>query len=460
MNKNEVWSWIDSNQDNFVDMARSIWENPELGYKETFASELQKKFLSKEAFTIRPVEDMPTAFIAEWGSGSPIVGLLGEFDALDGLSQKIGTQREPVQEGAPGHGCGHNLLGVASLAAACSIKKAMENGEVKGTIRYYGCPAEELLSGKVFMAERGVFDDLDVCLAWHPGSINTVIGSTLSAMASVRFSFKGVSAHAAGAPEAGRSALDAVELMNVGANYLREHLIDGTRLHYVITDGGKMPNIVPDRASVWYYLRGPRKSDVEHIWKRLLNIGKGAALMTETEISYVVEAGCYDTVPNKPLNQLLEKNLMTIGGIDFDAEEKELAKTLFYSIPEGQRETSLRQCPQTLRDNKFLCEEAVECFDEGRQIMGSTDVGDVSYIAPTSMLSAATWPLATPAHSWQAASASGSSLGMKGMLLAAKVLAGAAFDLMSDGGSLVEEAQTEFKKLELDAYKPLYKALH
>ncbi|MEM0296542.1 MAG: amidohydrolase [Zestosphaera sp.] len=276
--KEEVWRYIEENAEGFVEIARKIWENPELGLQERFASDLQTRVLEENGFRIkRDIGGMPTAFIAEYGSGRPIIGVLGEYDALPGLSQKAKAQREPVREGAPGHGCGHNLLGTAGVAAAIAVKKLMEEGKISGTLRYYGCPAEETLVGKVYMAREGVYNDLDAVITWHPMLLNAAWTSSSLAMISVRFEFKGIPAHAAASPEMGRSALDAAELMNVGANYLREHVPEKVRIHYSILYGGKEPNIVPDKAVVWYYIRAPDPVLVEEVFERMKKIAQGAA---------------------------------------------------------------------------------------------------------------------------------------------------------------------------------------
>ncbi|WP_342489068.1 amidohydrolase [Cytobacillus sp. FSL W7-1323] len=310
MIKEELIDWIKNKEEFFSDMAKDIWNHPQVAYEEEYASNLQKQVLQEAGFDIQEnVGGAQTAFVAEYGSGKPVIGILGEFDALPGLSQAVSTNREEIISGGPGHGCGHNLLGTAGVEAVIAMSEAMKTSEINGTIRYYGCPAEEVLSGKTFMARQGVFNDLDCALTWHPGVANFVVNMSMQAMVSVEYQFKGITAHAAGAPHAGRSALDAVELMNVGANYMREHVLDGSRIHYVITNGGLAPNIVPDQASVWYYLRATTKEQVDSMFNRLEKIAQGAALMTETKVEHQVKAYAYNVLPNDTLNKVMLKNM-------------------------------------------------------------------------------------------------------------------------------------------------------
>jgi aminobenzoyl-glutamate utilization protein B len=304
--EDKALNYLAANEDKLIDLAKDIWEHPELGLQETRSSRLLVDELEKAGFSVAiGIDQMPTAFVASWGEGKPIIGILGEYDALPGLSQKVSATREPIEEGAPGHGCGHNLLGVGSLGAALAVKEAMEKDEIKGTIRYYGCPAEETMLGKIFMARAGVFDDLDAAITWHPFYANTVWWCSLLAMNSFKVNFHGVAAHAAAAPEAGRSALDGVQLMDIGVNYLREHIVQEARIHCVITNGGEAPNVVPPFAQVWYYVRAPRREQVDEIYSRMLDIAKGAALMTGTTFEIDFLTGGYDVLPNDRLGELL-----------------------------------------------------------------------------------------------------------------------------------------------------------
>ncbi|CAH2213468.1 M20 family metallopeptidase [Tepidibacter aestuarii] len=443
--KNDIFSIVDSKAELIKDVGKKIWENPELGYKEKFASSLLKETLKDAGFLIKEVEGIPTAFIAEYGSGSPIIGILGEYDALPSLSQKVSTVKESVIENGNGHGCGHNLIGVGGVGACLSVKEMIEKGELSGTIRFYGCPAEELLSGKTFMAQKGVFDDLDTALTWHPFSFNGVCGFSTNAMLSAEFFFKGVSSHAGQEPEKGRSALDAVELMNVGTNYLREHIIDGARMHYTITNGGVAPNIVPAEASVWYYVRAPKKSDVYDIFDRLVKVSQGAALMTETEVEYKIKADCYNVLNNRTLEELLSKNMKEAGKVGFTEEDKEFAEKLVQTIPENVYKKELNKLG--LKEGTYIDERALGVTGKGIVMGGSTDVGDVSYKVPTAQFGTACIPVGVAGHSWQATSSFGSELGLKGAVYASKVLAGSLYDLLSDGKDILDKAKEEFKEV-------------
>ena len=442
--KKHILEWIDNNQAAFYDLALAIWKNPEMAFNEIEAAKLQMEFLKERGFKVTQKEGLPTAFMAEWGQGGPVIGLLGEFDALGGLSQKVSAVKEPVIKDAPGHGCGHNLLGVACLLAACAVKEALESENIKGTVRYYGCPGEEQLTGKGKMAALGYFDGTDVSLTWHPNDFSYVTDATMTAVFSAKFKFTGRSSHAGASPEAGRSALDAVELMNVGSNYLREHTVDQDRLHYAITNGGQAPNIVPAEAEVWYFARAPHDRELASLWQRLNKVAAGAAMMTETEVALEKLGGCYNTLPNKLLNQVLTENLFDFAGRpDFDDSDMAFAKEIQASLPPAQLEGALRKPVPVPEDSRVLDFTPLPSYDSGGYVMGSTDVGDVANMMPTSMVWGATWPVGVPHHSWQAVACAGSSIGLKGSKLMAKTLAGAMYDLASDP-TLVETAKKEF----------------
>jgi aminobenzoyl-glutamate utilization protein B len=443
MNKETILDWINCNQHIFTEMAQDIWENPQIAYEEEYASLLQLSTLKQAGFSIRSnIGGASTAFVAEYGSGKPIIGILGEYDALPGLSQTVSTVHTEVVQNGPGHGCGHNLLGTAGVEAVMAVKEVMEAQGLEGTIRYYGCPAEEVLSGKTFMAREGVFDDLDCALTWHPGTSNFVVNMSMQAMVSIKFHFKGITAHAAGAPHAGRSALDAVELMNVGSNFMREHMLDGSRIHYVITNGGLAPNIVPDRASVWYYLRAATKEQVDDMLKRIQNIAKGAALMTDTEVSSDILAFAYETLPNDALNELMFENMQMAGAPIFTEGEEEFARQLVSTVDNKIVEMSKKQygghveevLPTSFDYHKHL---------KGVSVGGSTDVGDVSWITPVGQVMTTCAPVGVQAHSWQATASYGSSIGFKGMHLAAKTMALSLFDLVTNQ-ELIDQARQEF----------------
>ena len=428
-----------------VDVSKRIWEFAEVGLQENRSAEAQVKVLVAEGFSVNQgTGAMPSAFVAEWGKGSPVIGFLGEYDALMGLSQKPSATKDPVCAGAPGHGCGHNLLGAAALGSAIALKRYITAHKLSGTVRYYGCPAEETLIGKVFMARDGVFNDLDAAITWHPGAMNTVQLGSSNGVNSAKFTFYGKTAHAAGDPHNGRSALDAVELMNVGANYLREHVISDARLHYVITEGGGQPNVVPAKAQVWYYVRAPHRPQVEEIYGRLIDVAKGAALMTGTTFDIDFLAGCYDVLPNDVLAGLCLDVLKDMGAPKWSPEDMQFAEDLAKSLDRKQVNESLKShgAPKELL-TQIANTTVIDPIDKGKVMAGSTDVGDVSWIVPTVQISTACWPLGSPGHSWQITASSGHSFGEKGMLRAAEVMAGAAIALLGDP-SIIEKAKEEF----------------
>ncbi|MDC3413990.1 amidohydrolase [Aquibacillus sp. 3ASR75-11] len=442
MNKQKILHWMEKRQSEFTDMAKWIWEHPQLAYEEDFAYNLQVSKLKDEGFTIHsPISGISTAFTAEYGSGKPIIGILGEYDALPGLSQKVSAVQEQVVSNGPGHGCGHNLLGTAGVEGVIALKKVMEEENLSGTIRYYGCPAEEVLSGKTFMARSGVFNDLDCALTWHPWTSNSATNMSMQSMVSIKFNFKGIPAHAAASPHAGRSALDAVELMNVGANYLREHVSEGSRIHYVITNGGLAPNIVPEYASVWYYLRAATKEQVEDMLRRVQKISQGAALMTETEVNSEMEAFAYNTLPNETINDLMYENMQESGSLQFTDEEQnfaqEIVKTIDPDILKMAQKTTGELLPITYQNDKQTL---------GKTMPGSTDVGDVSWITPVGSIMTTCAPVGVQLHSWQATASFGSPIGFKGMHFAAQTMALSAYDLLMNRDNILDRTKEEFQK--------------
>ncbi|THE63163.1 amidohydrolase [Salinadaptatus halalkaliphilus] len=446
MSTTSVFRTVESNRERLYDLAQELWENPELGLHEYDSAETLAETLQNEGFDVEmDIGGMPTAFVATYGDGEPTIGLLGEYDALPDLSQQVKAERDPVEAGGPGHGCGHNLFGVAALGGAIAVKQAIESGELEGTIRYYGCPAEEILVGKSYMARAGVFDDLDAALSWHPGDLNTPRAGSSNALNSLMFTFEGESAHAGGSPESGRSALDAVQLMNNGVEFMREHITDTSRVHYAITNGGDAPNVVPSEASVWYYVRAPSRTEVERNTDWLRDIAEGAALMTQTEVSERFLSGCYDTLPNSTVTDVIWETMQDVGPIEYDDEDYEFAAELLETVSEGNRDAELEGLPDELRaevEEQALYPDPVEPFNEGEVGSYSTDVGDVSYITPTGRFNAATWPVGTPGHTWQVVAANG-DFGQKGAIFAAKVLAGSTYELMNDPETLAA-AREEF----------------
>ena len=355
----------------YKDIALQIWNHAELGYKEVKSSALLQETLRKEGFTVEAgVADIPTAFVATYGSGQPVIGILAEFDALPGLAQQAVPEKKGIAGQAGGHGCGHHLFGAASVAAGVSIKKLMEEKKLTGTIKVFGCPAEEGGSGKVYMVRAGLFNDVDVAVYWHPGDGNGVTMTSALANSSAKFRFYGLSAHAAGAPERGRSSLDAVESMNYMVNLMREHVPQETRIHYVITSGGKAPNVVPDYAEVYYYVRHPKRDQVKQIFERVVTAAKAAAMGTETKMEYEIIGGTHDLLLNRTLGEAMQANLEQVGGVKYSAEEIEFAKKIQSSFTYTAPAISSADSVKPLK---------IE-MDAGG---GSTDVGDVSYAVPT-----------------------------------------------------------------------------
>lgn len=450
----DILKLVDDNAQDLIRIADAIWDYSELGFRETQSAKIQADYLEEQGFTVtRGAGGIPTAFVAQWGEGRPYIGFLGEYDALAGVSQEVSPERKPRVAGGPGHGCGHNLLGTAAMGAALALKQALNEMKLPGTVRYYGCPAEELLAGKVYMAREGLFDDLDVAITWHPGSMNTVRLSSGTALNSAKFQFFGKTAHAAGDPHNGRSALDAVELMNVGANYLREHVIKDATIHYVITSGGDQPNVVPAFAEVWYFVRAPRRDQVEHIYERLVNVAKGAALMTETTFEIDFLTGCYNVLLNEVLADVMWDCLQKVGPPAFDDKDIEFGKKLagtfdktqmenMYKSPHFQEFPELRQ--------QVIHTSLLPPRGKNSSGGGSTDVGDVSWIVPTVQMSAATVPIGCPGHSWQYCASAGSSIGHKGMIMAAKTMALCGLELVENPG-LIEKAWEEFREKTKDS---------
>ena len=419
---------IDNDGEAYSKIAQKIWSYAEMGYQEEQSSALLQKTLADQGFEIETgVAEIPTAFVARYGSGQPVIAILGEYDALPGLSQQA-VPYKSSNNGKAGHACGHHLFGTASAAAAISIKNYLEKEGKSGTVKFYGCPAEEGGSGKVYMTRAGLFDDVDVALHWHADNKNAASVRPALANKSAKFRFYGISAHAAGAPEKGRSALDAVEAMNAMVNMMREHVTESTRIHYVITRGGEAPNVVPDFAEVYYYARHKTRAEVINVFDRIVNAAKGAALGTGTEMEYEMIGGTHELLFNDVLQPMVHKNLQSIGGYQYTAEEKVFAEKIAESLGEPL-------------DVQFV--EGVAPYSESAKAGGSTDVGDVSFAVPTAGLRAATWVPGTPAHSWQAVAAGGTSIGNKGMIIAAKTLALTGMQLI-DNPKIIKAAQENF----------------
>ncbi|AEI46731.1 amidohydrolase [Runella slithyformis] len=433
---------INQKEKQYGAMAKQIWNYAEVGYQEVKSSALLQAELRKEGFKVQAgVADIPTAFVATFGEGKPVIGILGEFDALPGLSQDSLPVKKAIG-GIAGHACGHHLFGVASMASAIAVKNWLTQSGHKGTVRFYGTPAEEGGAGKIYMVRAGLFNDVDVVLHWHPGDGNSANPSSSLANKSAKFRFHGISAHAAGAPERGRSALDGVEVMNYAVNMMREHVPSASRIHYVITNGGKAPNVVPDFAEVYYTVRHPSREYVVSIWERVQKAAQGAALATGTTVDEEVISGVHELLPNEVLAQVMYKNLKTVGGVKYTPEEVKFAEQISTSQGMGIRE--------------IASAAQVDPLSSEGGGGGSTDVGDVSWAVPTVGLRTATWVPGTPAHSWQAVAAGGMSIGRKGMIVAAKTLALTAIDLFQDEKTIAE-AKAEFEKRRGPGFQ--YKAL-
>lgn len=452
--KKDVMKWIDKHAPEFTGLSDEIWDHPEVSHKEFYSSKLQADYMAAQGFKVTwDVGGLQTAFVAEWGKGKPIIGFLGEFDALPGLSQMDKADPEPLVPGGPGHGCGHNLLGVGCMASVVALKEWMTANKVKGTLRYYGCPAEESYYGKTFMARAGAFDDLDVAFNYHPSEFNAASKAEMVGVYDLKFRFHGRSAHAGGAPHLGRSALDAVELMNVGVNYLREHVTSNVRMHYATTNGGAAPNIVPAEAEVWYFIRALSAEERLEVLNRVRKVAQGAAMMTETTVEEIFRSACSATLNNKYLADLQYENLKLVGPISYTDEELAYAAQInahYKAIDVEDRLQGFKADALTmkkLRANllKPLNGEIYPSIDEGNVETGSTDVGDVSQITPLSMLGSACFSTNASGHSWGIVASSRASFGHKGMLLAAKVMALSAMDCFTDPAH-IRKARDEFKQ--------------
>lgn len=432
---------IEKNKQRLIQLSLDIWKNPEGPYEEHLASNKLAEFLEKEGFTVeRKTGGIETAIKASYGKGSPVIGFLGEYDALPGLSQKAADARNPIDGQTYGHGCGHNLIAAANVGAVLELKAQLECGKLKGTVVYFGCPAEEVLTGKGVMAEAGVFDCLDAAVSFHPMEANMTTTGNMQACNSVKFHFKGISAHAGSNPQDGRSALDAVELMDIGANYLREHVDEDVKFHYMITECGNLPNIVPESACVWYYIRASRRELVEEIHKRLVKIAQGAALMTETEMKVEFLGGCYETLNNAVLAEVIYKSMIEIAQEPWSKEEIAFAAKLNAHTPRLKQqmieEYGLPQDTEIFSGVLPVQEAAVK---------SSTDVGDVAHIVPTIFFTTACNNIGAAGHSWQITSCSGSKIGQKGMLYAARIMAEFGRKLL-ENPAIVERAAEEFKE--------------
>ena len=448
MARADTYEAVERRRERLYELADEIWSTPELGLHEEESAATLIEALETEEFDVETgIGEMPTAFVATYGEGEPRIGILGEFDALPGLSQEVSAERHPIEAGDPGHGCGHNLFGTAGVGAAAAVAEAIDAGEIEGTVAFFGCPAEETLVGKTFMARAGAFDDLDAAVTWHPSDRTRPQLSSSLALDSVQFTFEGTAAHAAASPESGRSALDAVQLLGSGVEYMREHVPDDARIHYSVPDGGGAPNVVPASATAWFFVRAPTRAGVERISDWVSDIAEGAALMTRTGVERRYVTGCWDLLSNGPIAERYGEVMAELGPVDYDEVDREFAVDLKSTIPEDQLDDAVDDLPEDVREEvreSALYDEPIEAYDAGDVGMGSTEVGDVSWITPTAQFRATTWAVGTPAHTWQAVAANG-DFGRKGMVYAAKVLAGTTHDLLADA-DLRAEARTAWER--------------
>ena len=429
--KSAMLAKMDGAAVHYGDVSRKIWEFAELGYKENKSAALLKSELQAAGFQMEEnVAGIPTAFTATFGQGKPVIGIMGEYDALPGLSQDTTPDRKPIADGAPGHACGHNLLGSASLFAAVTIKDWMTANNIKGTLRFYGTPAEEGGGGKLYMVRAGAFKDVDVVLSWHPGDSNGASLKSSLAIIEAKFKFYGKAAHAAAAPDAGRSALDGLMISANAIEFLREHVPETTRIHYIVSKGGAAPNIVPDYAELFLYARHPNMPVLDKIWDRIIKCTQAGALASETRVEMELIDSSYNTLPNDALAALGNKSMQQVGGVTYTPEEQAFADSIRKTLPD--------------RTRPMGSQEKVEPPTEGTGV-ASTDAGDVSWNFPMMELHAATFVPGVPAHTWQAAACAGMSIGRKGMVVAAKGLTLSAMDLFTNPG-LVDAAKTSFAK--------------
>jgi aminobenzoyl-glutamate utilization protein B len=432
--KNIAIGWIDGNSKTLNRINKNIWNYAETGLREFKSAKELIDLLKANGFAVEEgVAGMPTAFVASYGSGRPIIGILAEYDALPGLSQGATPDRRGRTGIESGHGCGHSVFGTASTGAAVAIKQAMAADRLQGTVRLYGTPAEETGIGKTYMLREGLFKEDDVILSWHTGDQTASNYAYTKALVSVKFRFSGLPAHASTSPHEGRSALDAVELMSTGVNYMREHVQEDARIHYVITQGGGQPNVVPSETEVWYYIRADKHTDVEKYFNWVQDIARAAAMMSRTELSTIkVDSDMHEVLPNRTLAEVIHRNLELVGAPQFSDQEKAFARETQTAL-EGHYEKALSESIEPLPDKP----------GQGR---ASTDIGDISWFVPVGRLRAASYTLGAPGHSWQIVACTGTSIGEKGLMVAAKTLAASAIDLYQSE-ELRDRVQADFEKI-------------
>ncbi len=447
-NEEQIWRLVEAKREDFIKLSDTIWDMPELAYAERRSAAEHTKMLEAQGFRITEnLAGIPTAMMGEAGEDGPVIAILGEYDALPGLSQEAGiTEQRPLPGDGVGHGCGHNLLGSASLLAATAVKDWLAENGVKGRVRYYGCPAEEGGAAKGFMARAGLFDDVDVAICWHPATFSAVNEAVSLANTRIDFTFKGRASHAAASPHLGRSALDAVELMSVGVNYLREHVPSTTRMHYAYLDaGGIAPNVVQAKATVRYLLRSRTLEELNDLVPRVRRIADGAALMTETTVTTQVVSAVSNLLGNTPLERAMQDNFDRLGPPPFDEADHALAARFQATMSEADISGSWRRMGMAPQPGKALVDFIVPLENRGSGDVGSTDVGDVSWAVPTVQARGATCAIGTPGHSWQLTAQGKTPMAHKGMLHVAKVMAGTAVDAIRNP-ELVARAKEDHRE--------------
>jgi aminobenzoyl-glutamate utilization protein B len=440
--------WISKHESLVIDVSDKIWEYAEVGLQEFKSSKLLADTLEKHGFKVeRGVAGMPTAFVATYGSDRPIIGILGEYDAMPGLSQKAVPYKEPLKEGAPGHGCGHNIYGASGLGGAIAARMAVEAGNIKGTVNFFGTPAEETGIGKVFMVRDGFFKNVDAVMGHHIGAAHTSSLKSNNALNSAKFIFHGTSSHAGSTPWQGRSALDAVELMDAGVNSMREHVVPESRIHYVITNGGGQPNVVPAEASNWYYVRAPQRETVDHIYNWILEIAEGAAKMTKTKVEVKFQSGLYNMLPNRTLAELHIRNMKEIGAPIYTKEELEFARKIGEQISPEERRTWGYRVPghESLPSDVYLDTRIIEPWGEGTVAGGSSDESDISWNVPFQGVNTGSRIIGAPGHHWMNVATSGMGIGHKNVIFASKVMAFSTLDLLTKP-EILKKAWDEFTK--------------
>ncbi len=449
-NHHDIWDIVDAKRAAYFELSDTVWDNPETNYEEYKSSDAHAAQLEAEGFRVqRGIAGLPTAVMGEAGEEGPVIAILGEFDALPGLSQLAGiAEEQPIEAGGNGHGCGHNLLGSGSLLAAAAVKEYLEANGIKGRVRYYGCPAEEGGSAKGFMVREGLFDDVDIAFCWHPAPFAGVNDPVSLACNEINFNFTGRAAHAASAPHLGRSALDAVELMNVGVNYMREHMPSSARIHYAVTDtGGYAPNVVQAKASVRYLIRALDLPQMQVLLERVKKIADGAALMTETTVKSDIVSGDANLIGNPALEQLMQRELDRLGPPVFDEQDRETAKRFQATLTKEDISDAFRRFGVQPNAEIALCEGIYEPYKGDNSLVGSTDVGSVSWVVPTVQMRGATCAIGTPLHSWQMVAQGKLPAAHKGMAHAAKIMGSTAIELFRNPEQIVKAKEDHEKKL-------------